>query len=145
MARTVYGPPRNNAYVAMLGLAVFGMVISCAMLGLEVSGYDPVPAFQAVSLPKIEPRAAAPTGGSVPAPANPGGGTAKADTPRPAATPAPAPAVVPQLPKIEPPAVAKVVPTKVEPPKVEDLSKRGPRPGFLLTAPPTIPAQSPPP
>src|SRR4051812_29703542 len=121
MARTVFGPPRNNAYVAMLGLACVSMTLGCALLGLEISGYDPAtpPTFQAVSLPKAEARSAPPSAGT-PAgggPAPPPGGSAKVEPPP---TPAPAPVVVPQLPKFEPPAVVKVDPPKVEPPKLED-------------------------
>ena len=133
--RYVVAPPRNNAYVAMLGLAVGSMAFGCALLGLELSGYDPVPAFQAVSLPKVEPRSApAATGTPAAAPVAPAGGSAKVEPVTP-----PAPVAVVPLPKPEPPpAVAKAEPPRVEPPKLED-PKRGPRPGFNLAAPPLPP------
>lgn len=131
MPRTVAAPPQNDVYTAMLGLAVFGMTVSCLMLGLEVAGYDKEQPFQAVSLPKVEPRPSAP-GGPAPAgtPPAPAGGSAST---APAVPPPTAPVFVPPV-LTPPPAVAKVDPPKVEAPKIEDPN-RGPRPGFNLAAP----------
>jgi type IV secretory pathway VirB10-like protein len=129
-------PPRNNAYVAMLGLAVGGMVFAILLLALELNGYDTAtpPAFQAVSLPKVEPRPATP---AAPAPPSAPGGQALAEPAAPAVptAPPPAPLAITPPPLPAPPAVAAAEPPKVDPPKAEDPAKRGPRPGFNLAVP----------
>lgn len=131
MAPRYVVPPRNTAYVAMLGLAVGSMVAAILMLAVELNGYDPVPAFQAVSLPKVEPRPAAPAPAGTPAAP---GGSARVPPAVPAAPVAPPPAVAispPSLPAA--PAVAAAEPPK--PAQVEDPARRGPRPGFNLAVP----------
>jgi hypothetical protein len=96
----------------MLGVAVFGMTVSCLLLGLEVAGYDKEQPFQAVSLPKVEPRPGRRAGA---APAPTAAPRAWRRPTRPPLRRRRLPGVVPTLPT--PPAVAKTEPPKLEPPR----------------------------
>jgi hypothetical protein len=68
--RTVEGPKRNDVYVGMLGLTAFAMLIGIALLALDANEYDwqsEAKAGPAISLPKIERKAAPGEGAPPPA------------------------------------------------------------------------------
>ncbi|HET6574975.1 MAG TPA: hypothetical protein VFG68_15320 [Fimbriiglobus sp.] len=70
--QVVEAPPRNDRYVAMLGVIALSMFIGCVLLFADLSGYPDSEAKggPAITIPKVERGPAAPREA---APAPPGG------------------------------------------------------------------------